>query len=217
MDLKELLFSLSIEKRGIRLRNVLILITVSYLIGNFSSAYILGKLFKKKDVRKHGSGNAGATNALRVFGVKIGLIVFILDILKGILASAIGNYLWGYNGALIAGISVVLGHNWPVFLKFKGGKGIATSLGVVLYLHWPTALICSIVGFLVIAVTRYVSLGSMVATALLPILGSIIKRPFHFGFFLTSLLLALMAIFRHRSNIERLKNGEESKLGQKIN
>lgn len=94
---------------------------ISYLIGNFSSAYVLGRRLKT-DVRKYGSGNAGATNALRVFGVKIGLIVFMLDILKGIIASAIGNKILGFDGIIIAGIFVVLGHDWPIFLKFKGGK-----------------------------------------------------------------------------------------------
>ena len=125
---------------------ILIIIITSYFIGNFSSAFILGKVFKNKDIRDHGSGNAGATNALRVFGLKLGLGAFVLDILKGIIAVNIGNYYLGYNGALIAGIFVVIGHDWPLFLKFKGGKGIATSLGVMLYLHLPTALICIVIG-----------------------------------------------------------------------
>ncbi len=192
------------------------IIIISYLIGNFSSAYILGKLFKRKDVREYGSGNAGATNALRVFGLKIGFIAFILDILKGILATTIGSKLLGYNGALIAGIFVVLGHNWPVFLNFKGGKGVATSLGVMLFLHWPTTLICAVISIAIIAITRYVSLGSILGAILMPILGSIMKRPFHFEFLLTTLFLAVMALCRHRGNIQRLKSGRESKLGDKI-
>lgn len=189
---------------------------ISYLIGNFSSAYILGKLFKRKDVREYGSGNAGATNALRVFGIKIGLIAFILDVLKGVLATTIGNKIAGFNGALIASIFVVLGHNWPIFLKFKGGKGIATSLGAMLYLHWPTTIFCTIIAIVVIAMTKYVSLGSILGAILLPILGNIVKRPFSLEFFFTTMFLGIMALWRHRSNIQRLLSGTESKLGDKI-
>lgn len=195
----------------------LIVIVFSYLIGNFSSAYVLGKLFQKKDVREYGSGNAGATNALRVFGVKIGFIAFILDILKGVLAATIGNQILGYNGALIAGIFVVLGHNWPILLGFKGGKGIATSLGVMLFLYWPTTLICVIIAIIVIAKTRYVSLGSIIGAILMPILGNLTKKPFTVEFLLVTTFLCLMALWRHRDNIQRLKSGTESKLGDKIN
>lgn len=219
MVLKELQYNSNLgkrTKRGISLKNAFLLIFISYFIGNFSSSYILGKIFSKRDIRNFGSGNAGATNALRVFGVKIGLFAFLLDVLKGIIATAIGNHLMGYNGALIAGILVVVGHNWPVLLNFRGGKGIATSLGVMLYLNLPTAIVCIVIGVLVIAKTKYVSLGSIVATFLVPFIGCIINRPFNFKFFLTTLILGLMAIFRHRSNIKRLMNGEESKLGEKI-
>lgn len=219
MVLKELQYNSNLRKRtkrGISLKNAFLLIFISYFIGNFSSSYILGKIFSKRDIRNFGSGNAGATNALRVFGVKIGLFAFLLDVLKGIIATAIGNHLMGYNGALIAGILVVVGHNWPILLNFRGGKGIATSLGVMLYLNLPTAIVCIVIGVLVIAKTKYVSLGSIVATFLVPFIGCIINRPFNFKFFLTTLLLGLMAIFRHRSNIKRLMNGEESKLGEKI-
>lgn len=204
-------------KRGIKVGKIFLIILISYFIGNFSSAYILGKVIKNDDIRNYGSGNSGATNALRVFGPKIGLTAFGLDILKGIIAVSIGNHFLGYNGALIAAIFVVIGHNWPVFLKFRGGKGIATSLGVMLYLHLPTALICMAVGFFVIYKTRYVSLGSITAAILVPIVGSIINRPFNSKFFICTLILAGMAVFRHRSNIKRLINGEESKLGQRVN
>ena len=165
------------------MKQIFTIIILSYFIGNFSSAYILGKIFKNKDIRSYGSGNAGATNALRVFGPKLGLVAFILDILKGIIAVNIGNLLLGYNGAIIASVFVVVGHNWPLFLKFKGGKGIATSLGVMLYLHLPTALICIAIGVFIIYKTRYVSLGSITAAALVPILGIFLKRPFDRNFY----------------------------------
>lgn len=200
----------------IKLDSPFVVALISYFIGNFSSAYILGKIFQKKDIRNYGSGNAGATNALRVFGKKLGGITFILDVLKGILAVYIGEKIMGYNGKLIASIFVVLGHNWPVFLKFKGGKGIATSLGVVFLLHWPTAIICTAIGVAIIIITRYVSLGSIIAAGLVPIIGSIVNRPFNMDFFITTLILAILAIYRHKDNINRLLKGEEFKLGEKV-
>lgn len=200
----------------IKLDSPFVVALISYFIGNFSSAYILGKIFQKKDIRNYGSGNAGATNALRVFGKKLGGITFILDVLKGILAVYIGEKMMGYNGKLIASIFVVLGHNWPVFLKFKGGKGIATSLGVIFLLHWSTAIICTAIGVAIIIITRYVSLGSIIAAGLVPIIGSILNRPFNKDFFITTLILAILAIYRHKDNINRLLKGEEFKLGEKV-
>ena len=200
----------------IRLKNPIIIGVLSYLIGNFSSAYILGKTFKRTDIRTYGSGNAGATNALRVFGKKLGVAAFILDILKGVLAVYIGGQIMGYKGKLIAAVLVVLGHDWPIFLKFKGGKGIATSLGVLVLLHWPTAVVCIIIGVLVIIKTKYVSLGSIIAACLVPIIGTIMNRPFNKDYFVATLILGVIAIFKHRSNIKRLMEGKEFKLGERI-
>lgn len=200
----------------IRLKNPIIIGVLSYLIGNFSSAYILGKTFKRTDIRTYGSGNAGATNALRVFGKKLGVAAFILDILKGVLAVYIGGQIMGYKGKLIAAVLVVLGHDWPIFLKFKGGKGIATSLGVLVLLHWPTAVVCIIIGVLVIIRTKYVSLGSIIAACLVPIIGTIMNRPFNKDYFVATLILGVIAIFKHRSNIKRLMEGKEFKLGERI-
>ncbi|MCF6466455.1 glycerol-3-phosphate 1-O-acyltransferase PlsY [Clostridium sp. Cult2] len=189
---------------------------VSYLIGSFSSAYVLGKLLKKTDIRKFGSGNAGATNALRVFGKKIGILAFILDMFKGILAVYLGGKIMGYNGELIGGLFAVIGHNWPIFLKFKGGKGIATSFGVLLSLHWPIAIISFIFFLLVVIITRYVSLGSILSAFLVPILGVVINKPFNRNYFITTLILAILAIYRHRANIKRLIHGKEYKIGEKV-
>ncbi|WP_237722330.1 glycerol-3-phosphate 1-O-acyltransferase PlsY [Keratinibaculum paraultunense] len=200
----------------IKLNKSFIVALISYFIGNFSSAYILGKAFQKKDIRNYGSGNAGATNALRVFGKKLGGITFILDVLKGIIAVYIGERIMGYNGKLIASIFVVLGHDWPVFLKFKGGKGVATSLGVIFLLHYPTAIICTAIGIAIIIITRYVSLGSIIAAGLVPIVGSIVNRPFNKNFFITTFILAILVISRHKDNINRLVKGEEFKLGEKV-
>jgi glycerol-3-phosphate acyltransferase PlsY len=217
LDLRELLCNLNLGKGENNLKEYIAIIIICYFIGNFSSAYILGKVSRNMDIREYGSGNAGATNALRVFGIKIGIISFILDILKGFLATYIGSKIGGHNGALIGGVSVVIGHDWPVILKFKGGKGIASSLGVMLFLSWPTTLICSGIGFVIIAITKYVSLGSIVATCLVPIVSSIIIRPYSVTFFLTTLVIALLAVIRHKDNINRLIKGEELKLGQRVN
>ncbi|MDF2546869.1 MAG: acyl-phosphate glycerol 3-phosphate acyltransferase [Anaerosolibacter sp.] len=186
-------------------------ILLSYTIGNFSTSIIVSKLWAGIDIRKYGSGNAGATNVLRTLGMKAGLVTFIGDALKAILAVWIGSRLGGEGTALICGIAVVIGHNWPIFLGFKGGKGIASSIGVGLFVNPIVAIICIIVGVLIVAKTKYVSLGSVVAISLLPVLLLFSG----FKFFLFGLVLALMAIYRHKENISRLLKGTESKLGQK--
>lgn len=198
------------------MKSSIIVAIISYLIGNFLSAYILGNILKKQDVRQSGSGNAGATNALRVFGKKVGILALVLDLFKGVLAVYIGGGILGYKGELIAAVFVILGHDWPIFLKFKGGKGIATSLGVILMLHWPTIVVCIVLGVLVIIKTKYVSLGSMIGTFLLPVVGFIMNRPFDRDFFIVTLILAILSIFKHRSNIKRLIQGREPKIGERV-
>lgn len=198
------------------MKGFIIVALISYLIGNFLSACILGTIFQKKDVREYGSGNAGATNALRVFGKKLGGLAFILDFLKGVLAVYIGGQILGYKGELIASVFVILGHDWPVFFKFSGGKGIAASLGVISILHWPTIIVCIIFGLLAIIKTKYVSLGSMVGTFILPIIGLIMNRPFDKYFFIVTVMLSSLSVFKHRGNIKRLIQGEELKLGEKV-
>ena len=193
----------------------LLLGLIAYFIGNISTAYIMGKLIKKSDIRTMGSGNAGATNALRVYGKWFGITTLVVDLLKGVLAVYIGNRMLGYEGKLLASVCVVLGHDWPILLGFKGGKGIATSLGVVLALSTPTALVTAIIALTIIIVSKYVSLGSVIGAGLIPFVGLIFNRPFEAKFFFTTLTLALIAIYKHRENIVRLKEGRESKLGEK--
>ncbi|MBZ2173953.1 glycerol-3-phosphate 1-O-acyltransferase PlsY [Schnuerera sp. xch1] len=188
---------------------------LAYLIGNFSSAYVLGKIIKNTDIRNCGSGNAGATNALRVFGKKIGILAFVFDVLKGVLAIYIGGKILGYDGKLIAGLFSVIGHNWPIFLNFKGGKGIATSFGILLSLHWPTAMISLVFFIVVLVMKRYVSLSSITAAVVAPIVVILIKRPFDKGFVIVTLILAIIAIFKHKANIKRLLEGKEYKIGEK--
>lgn len=190
-------------------------ILISYVIGSFSPSYFLGKVLGKKDIRNYGSGSAGSTNALRVFGKKIAAVTFLMDIGKGIIAVLIGRWLVGYNGGLLAGIFVVLGHNWPIFLGFKGGKGIATSLGVLFLIHWQTGIICLIVAVSIIAFTKYVSLGSISASVVAPFALLITDRKAPRNLYLTMIFLAILAIFRHKDNIKRLIEGKENKLGNK--
>lgn len=193
-----------------------IVMLLSYLIGSFSSAYFLGKMSKNIDIRSYGSGNAGATNALRVLGKKMGALTFFLDFIKGIIAVFIGTAIFGFTGSLLAGIFVVLGHNWPIFLGFKGGKGVATSFGVLLALNWQTALLCFLIGAIVIIVTKYVSLGSIIAAISAPIIIVLTTQSIDKYLYITIVILALLSISRHKANILRLCKGEENKLGNNI-
>lgn len=192
----------------------LITILIGYLIGCFSSAYFVGKISKGIDIRHHGSGNAGATNALRVMGLKLGALTFLLDALKGIVAVIVGRLIMGDYGGLICGLLVVIGHNWPIFLQFKGGKGVATSIGVLVSLHLPSALAAAPLAILLIFITRYVSLGSLVFLGSVPISYALVARDFRKEYFVLALLLALLSIVRHRENIKRLLAGNENKIGR---
>lgn len=191
--------------------NYFFIAIISYLLGNISFAYILGKIFTKKDVRDFGSGNAGATNAIRAFGKKIGSMVFVGDVLKGVIAVLIGKTL-GETGMYLAGALVIIGHNWPVFLNFKGGKGVATTIGVMLIASPFVTLICFVLGLVVIVTTRTVSLGSILGMAMAPVAAGIFVRPFNMSLFIFCLFIGTMSIYRHKENIKRLLKGKENKL-----
>lgn len=183
-----------------------------YLLGSLNSSLLVGRLYGK-DVREHGSGNAGMTNTLRVLGRTAALMTAAGDILKGVLACLAGLALTGDAGAVIAGAAAVAGHNWPLYFKFRGGKGALTSISVVYFLDWKTGLIITGVFLAVVLLTRYVSLGSMTGAAMLPVLALLFgKSALFLGF---SILIAVLVIARHRSNIERLLKGQESSLGEK--
>lgn len=190
----------------------ILVILISYTIGCFSSAYIIGKLFENIDIRDYGSGNVGATNALRVMGAKLGAFTFVLDILKGIVAVLLGNYLLGDIGALLGGLFAVVGHDWPIFIGFKGGKGIATSIGSLLVLYGPIIFIPIAITLIIIAISKYVSLGSISFLILTPITYLILGRPFQKEYLLISIVLAVIGIIRHKENIKRLIKNEENKL-----
>ena len=192
----------------------IVYIIVSYLVGSISIAYYMCRKFYSIDIRQYGSGNPGSTNVLRVLGTKPALIVFLADLLKGFITVSIGRLIGGENLALLAAIAVVVGHDWSIFHNFKGGKGIATSLGVVIGIFPKVAPILAIFGISVIFISRYVSLGSISTATLLPILLLIFRYPAKH--IIVGLILGAIAVYRHRDNIERMLAGKENKLGQKV-
>lgn len=199
---------------------IFLVILVSYLLGNFQTSYLLGKIFMKSDIREFGSGNAGTTNALRVYGVKAAVATLLLDAAKGLIAVLLGRYILGETGVYLAGISVILGHDWPVFLKFKGGKGIATTIGLALIVSPLSAIICIVIGVLLIIKTRYVSLGTTSAIAIWPLVSYLLMLTdlyeLNYRFIIFASVLALISIFKHRANIKRLIQGNESKISRKV-
>ncbi|MGN7468925.1 glycerol-3-phosphate 1-O-acyltransferase PlsY [Brevibacillus sp. SAFN-007a] len=195
---------------------VLIAWVLSYLIGSISFSYLIAKKVAGIDIRAYGSGNAGATNTLRVLGKGPGVAVLILDALKGLAAMGITHLMTGDPAAYaVAGLFVIAGHNWPIYFGFRGGKGIATTLGVVLGFSPLAFLIAGILAVLVIAITRYVSLGSLVLVTAIPVSLYLLDKPI--SFFWTSLVIAVFAYVRHYNNIRNLLAGNERKLGEKSN
>ncbi|MBC7088242.1 MAG: glycerol-3-phosphate 1-O-acyltransferase PlsY [Tissierellales bacterium] len=186
---------------------------ISYLLGSFSSAYVVGKIYKNIDIREHGSGNAGATNAMRVLGKPAGIVTFSLDALKSILSVLIGLQIYGYTGGLVAAVFTVIGHNWPIFFGFKGGKGIVATITTMAILQFELTLISILIGLLIGFITKYVSLLSITFLLSMVVLSfsGIISVDIYTK--ITILFLSLMGIFRHRSNIHRLINGKENKFG----
>ncbi len=194
--------------------NSIIAVVVSYLLGSISFSILFARWLRKIDIREHGSGNAGATNTLRVLGKGPAIAVFLLDIAKGSVAVLIGLWLrdGGHWVPVVCGLAAIGGHNWPVFFRFKGGKGIATTVGALVVWAFLPTLIAGIIAILVIVFTRYVSLGSMIFAVWLPILFYLfdLEAPYVWG----ALTVALLAIVRHRKNIVKLMNGTENKLGK---
>ncbi|GAA4843993.1 glycerol-3-phosphate 1-O-acyltransferase PlsY [Paenibacillus vulneris] len=190
-------------------------IIIAYLLGSISFSFLAGKILKGIDIRNHGSGNAGATNTLRVLGVGPAITVLILDALKGVAAVLVGRWL-GQGDVLIevlCGLAAISGHNWPIYFGFRGGKGIATTIGVMITLAPLAVVYAGIVCILAIALTRYVSLGSLLFTALLPLFIWFMREPIEI--FWLSLFVFVFAWVRHRTNIVKLIKGQENKLGSK--
>ena len=205
----------------------IIMALIAYVIGSINFSVLISKKMAGFDVREKGSGNAGTTNMLRSVGKKAAAITLVCDILKGIIAVLIavivGKFVKNIDRALltqIAGILVVLGHTFPIFFEFKGGKGVATSLGVIMMINWQIGLICLVFAIAIMAFSKMVSMGSVGAAILFPILTLFINTNFivqesGMKYFVFSVMLAAMVIFNHRANIKRIANGTENKLSFK--
>lgn len=190
--------------------SALILIS-AYLLGSIPNGLIFGKLIWKKDLRQFGSHNVGATNAWRVLGKSAGLLIFALDFLKGALSVFIAEKFFGEPVMMIlAGLLAIVGHTFSVFLKFHGGKGVATGLGVVAVLMPKVTVIVFAVWLVIVLITRYVSLGSIIAAVCVPILAKFFDAPIEFILF--GVLAAGFITFRHRENISRLIQGTENRI-----
>lgn len=195
---------------------------IAYLLGSFSPGIILAKYFKKIDLRDFGSKSTGATNALRVMGLPIGFAVFIIDVCKSLLACYVGGKIlsllspdFAFMGSMVAGFFAVVGHNWPIYYKFRGGKGVAVSIAACLYLFPIYALIACAITLTIIAITRYVSVGSMSFLLINAVLVSYFYASSHIEYCIWALLLLIMVVFQHRANIKRLLSGTENKLGKR--
>lgn len=190
----------------------ILIIALSYLVGSIPFGVIIGRVFKGVDIRDSGSGNIGAANAIRILGVVPGILVLLLDIGKGFFAVYLSTHIMP-NMPLMnvsAGLTAIIGHNCSMFLKFKGGKGIATSFGVFLALSWQIALICLATYIIIVAITKYSSLGSLSGTLAMPIFMYIFHQPVEY--FLFSVIAAIFAFYKHKENIKRLLKGEEAKM-----
>jgi len=195
---------------------IVLIITICYLLGSIPFGYIVGKLFKKIDIREFGSGNIGATNAFRILGPSLASLVVIGDIGKGIFSIYLVKYL-NIDSSLIltiAGLAVICGHDWSLFLGFKGGKGIATTFGVVFVLNPTISILALIIWGVVIVTTKYVSLSSICAIISIFVFTILFKQPYEYILF--SAIILVLGILNHKENIKRLKLKKESKIGEKI-
>lgn len=184
---------------------------VSYVLGSIPNGLLLGKAIWGVDLRQHGSGNIGATNAWRTIGKAGGISIFLLDMLKGAISAYLGLHLGGGELAgIVCGLLAIAGHSWSLFLSFKGGKGVATGLGVIVMLMpWVTAIVF-LVWLAIVKATGYVSLGSIVAAILVPVLALVMEL--HTDLLVLGIIAAAFIVYRHKSNISRLMNGTESKI-----
>ena len=203
----------------IHLIKLIFSLIISYLLGSLPTAYIFGRLYKKIDIREHGSGNMGATNAFRVLGKIPGILVLLIDIAKGTIATTLIADLFGLNHVIdrvLLGIIVVIGHNWTVFLNFKGGKGIATSLGVLIGLTIKISFIRPVLGIAILTwivvflMTGFVSLASIVSASILPVVMVYFNEPFEI--IVLGIIFCILVVVRHRPNIKRILNGKESRV-----
>lgn len=200
---------------------IFLAVILSYLLGSIPTSYIIGKLWKGIDLRKHGSGNVGAANTFRVLGPIPGVTVLLVDVLKGLVTVLLVARLV-VNGSIsgewikvFCGLAAICGHIWTIFLKFKGGRGVATSIGVFFGLVWQAIGISLVVGLVVIVLSRRVSLGSISGALAFPFLVAFLPFEWPLPYFWLALLAALLVIIKHIPNIKRLIKGKENKFSFK--
>jgi len=187
---------------------------LNYLLGSFPCGLIVGWIAKGADIRKYGSGSIGATNVSRVAGFLPALIAGVGDALKGFLGAYLATrflpnpYLW-----FVALFLLIIGHDWSIFLRFRGGKGVATTLGILFYLSWESAILCFLAWIIMASITRYSSLGSLSGALLMPIFLYLFGKPPEF--IIWGIFAAALVFWRHKGNIQRLIKGKELKMGQK--
>ncbi len=194
---------------------------ISYLLGSINPAIIISKKLYGDDIRNHGSGNAGMTNVMRTYGKKMAALTFAGDFLKAVIASLIGRFLLGFIGAYISGFTCFLGHIFPCFYKFKGGKGIVTACAMILMTDWKTLIVLVLVFVLIVALTRYISLGSIIGLMFYPIVLDRMWYVFGNGdkprfVIIFAIFVMLLGVWGHRKNIKRMLNKTENKFSFKV-
>jgi len=198
-------------------------IILGYFIGAIPFGVVIGRLTRGIDVRDYGSGSMGMANVLRTVGARAGVLVFLADLAKGAAAVAFAWLIFASLPAMVAwgqvagGVAAVIGHSWPVYVGFRGGRGVTTGFGALLMIAWPVGLICFAIFLIVVALSRYVSLGSMLAgvSVLVVMIPFVLLNLEPFAYLVYGLIVAPLIIFRHRGNIQRLLSGTEPKIGQK--
>ena len=193
----------------------ILIILVSYCFGSIPTGFLFGKFLKNIDLRLIGSGSTGATNVLRNVGKWPALYVFIIDVIKGLIAVKIAQYYVNENlYVILAGLTAIAGHIWPIWLKGKGGKAVATGLGIFLALSWKVGLASLGIFLMILIKSKFVSLSSITAATFLPILMFLNLRDINHPYVLLSIFVSILVIWKHRTNIKRLIRGEESKINE---
>ncbi len=191
---------------------VILAIVIGYALGNISTGLLISKLANGIDIRKAGSGNAGATNVLRTLGWMPSLMTFLGDAVKGLLAALIGLWLAGHTGAMLGGLAAIVGHNWPAAFGFKGGKGISTSFGVILVVQPVCALVLLAVMIVAVYLTHTMSIGSIAASVAYIVLNLFMTLTSDLPTFIFAMVVSLLALFQHRGNMSRLLKHRENSL-----
>lgn len=195
---------------------ILVVIAAGYLLGSINPSIILSSKFYKDDIRRHGSGNAGMTNVMRTYGKKMALITFAGDFLKAVVSSIIGRAFLGYHGAMIAGFFCFLGHIFPCYYKFKGGKGVVTAAALILMTNPLVCLILFVLFVIIVAITKYISAGSVICLLVYPVLLHNIYNGFMGLPVLIAFVMGLLCAFAHRENLKRIFKGEERRFTFKV-